>query len=312
MLSSIQILVPQADDVVDLAMRDGAIVRLRRHGTRGAVRFAISHGNGLAINTYAPFWLPLIEKFEIIVFDIRNHGENPLHQPALHSWDSFTEDFEQIFHGIQQHFGMAPTIGVFHSLSAIVALNQTMTYGPRWDALALFDPPIFPREGHPLQPIGLAFTKQMARLASIRRKMYDAPDILAAQLQRQRSFHRWTPGAHLLLARSTLRQTDEGSWILCNPPHLEANIYLTNTDPTIWPRMADLSVPTIIIGADPQCLDATPSAHACLAIHQELGIEYVSIPNTTHFLQIEEPTACGAALVDFLNRHHLLSHTSHK
>ena len=307
MSPSVQILVPPPSDVVDLTMRDGAIVRLRRHGNRGGVRLVISHGNGLATNAYAPFWIPLLDRFDIIAFDVRNHGENPLHRPALHLWESFTEDFEQIFHGIHQHFGGAPTIGAFHSLAAIVALNHTYAYGSRWDALILFDPPIYPREGHPLQPVELAYMKQMAFRASIRRNMYEAPERLAAQLQRPKSFRRWTPGAHLLLARSTLRQTDEGSWILCNPPNLEARIYLTNIDPTIWPRMADLSVPTAIIASDPHCSDATPSAHISLAIHNELGIEYVAIPDTTHFLQIEQPTACGTALIDFLGRHHLSS-----
>jgi pimeloyl-ACP methyl ester carboxylesterase len=300
MRTFLRIPLPQADDVADLTMRDGAVVRLRQHGRKGGVRLVVSHGNGLASNGYAPFWMPLTERFEVIAFDVRNHGENPLHDPALHTWESFLQDFEQIFQGMQEWLGPAPTIGAFHSLSAIIALNHTLTYGPRWDALALFDPPIYPRDGHPLQRVEHAYTQQMALRASKRPQMYESPELLASQLAMRPTFRRWVPGSHLLLARSTLRQTDQGTWILCNPRDLEANIYLTNVDATIWPRMANIPVPTILIAADPRIPDATPAAAICRAIHQELGIDYAAIPNTTHFLQIEQPAACREALIGFL------------
>jgi pimeloyl-ACP methyl ester carboxylesterase len=222
MRTFLRIPLPQADDVADLTMRDGAVVRLRQHGRKGGVRLVVSHGNGLASNGYAPFWMPLTERFEVIAFDVRNHGENPLHDPALHTWESFLQDFEQIFQGMQEWLGPAPTIGAFHSLSAIIALNHTLTYGPRWDALALFDPPIYPRDGHPLQRVEHAYTQQMALRASKRPQMYESPELLASQLAMRPTFRRWVPGSHLLLARSTLRQTDQGTWILCNPRDLEA------------------------------------------------------------------------------------------
>ena len=109
MRTILRIPLPQADDVADLTMRDGAVVRLRQHGRKGGVRLVVSHGNGLASNGYAPFWMPLTERFEVIAFDVRNHGENPLHDPALHTWESFLQDFEQIFQGMQEWLGPAPT-----------------------------------------------------------------------------------------------------------------------------------------------------------------------------------------------------------
>ena len=51
--------VPAPREAVDLVMRDGAVIRLRRYGQPGATRLVLSHGNGLAINAYLPFWLPL-------------------------------------------------------------------------------------------------------------------------------------------------------------------------------------------------------------------------------------------------------------
>ena len=84
----------------------------------------LSHGNGLAINAYAPFWLPLAERYDIVVFDMRNHGENPLHEQTAHNWETFYSDIEAIFQGITVQFGPATTIGAFHSLSSLAALSH--------------------------------------------------------------------------------------------------------------------------------------------------------------------------------------------
>ena len=37
----------------------------------------------------------------------------------------------------------------------------------------------------------------------------------------------------------------------------------------------------------------------------DLGIDYRPIKDTTHFLQVEEPAACVAAVEDFLKQHKL-------
>ena len=39
----------------ELAMDDGAMIRIRQHGNTGGVRLFISHGNGFAVNGYYPF-----------------------------------------------------------------------------------------------------------------------------------------------------------------------------------------------------------------------------------------------------------------
>jgi hypothetical protein len=81
--------VPPPAAAATLVMKDGALIRLRRYGRTGRTRLVLSHGNGLAINAYAPFWLPLAQDYDVVVFDMRNHGENPLHKLDGHTWDNF-------------------------------------------------------------------------------------------------------------------------------------------------------------------------------------------------------------------------------
>lgn len=283
-------------------MSDGAVIRLRQYGPPGSRRLALSHGNGLAINAYLPFWLPLADEFDLVVFDIRNHGENPLHDPAAHNWDHFARDMGEIFTGINAAFGDKPIIGIFHSLSAVAALLYAVNNGAPWTALALFDPPLYPPHGHLLQPLEQADMDDRARRTRRRPERYDAPEQFAEQLRRGPLFAGWVTGAHQLFAESTLKNDGAGGWVLRNPRDLEAHVYETNVDPTIWPRVREVACPMILIGGDPAHPFATPPAPSCKAIHDEYGVDYVMIPNTTHFLQIERPDACRRALKDFVAR----------
>ncbi len=296
-----ELTVPTPEATIDLRMSDGAPIRLRRYGN-GPVRLLLSHGNGLAINAYAPFWRPLIDDFELVLFDIRNHGENPLHDPQQHNWPRITQDIGEIFAGTQRHFGQKPTVGAFHSLSAVATLLNTMAGGPPWHALVLFDPPIFPPPGHPLQSAQLADMEELTRRAAGRPVAYQNPEQFAAQLRQRRTFSRWVPGAHLLFARSTLRPGPQGDWILRCPRELEARMFATNNDATLWAKLPSIAIPMILIGADADDSNAGPPARISRDIHDELGIEYAGIPHTTHFLQTEQPAACREALLGFLQR----------
>ena len=305
-------MLPPPVATAELVMKDGARIRLRRYGRPGGTRLVFSHGNGLAINAYAPFWLPLAQDYDVVVFDIRNHGENPLHHAQAHSWESFYSDFEYIFEGLRLHFGAARTVGVFHSLASVASLEHSIRKGKRWDALFLFDPPVMPSDGHPLQPLEQADMEYRAARALRRTDIYDAPHQLAAQFRRGDAFKRWLPEEADLVARHTLRETSDGRWMLCCPPQFEAHVFSTNTDATLFPRICEIDIPLMIVGGDPQSPHASPAASVAKAIHDEFKIEYAMVPDTTHFLQFEEPQTCRDLLIAFLARHGLDSRSVHK
>ncbi len=297
--------VPAPAAVVDLAMDDGAVIRLRRHGNPDGPRIALSHGNGLAIDAYLPFWSLLLDGYDVILFDIRNHGQNPRHDPDHHTdhhtWDWFARDMESIFDGIAAHFGDRQVIGAFHSLSSIAAIMHTLAKGPRWSPLVLFDPPLFPRPGHPLEGLEREHMREMGAIARRRPPRYDDPSVMAAQLRRRAMFQRWRPGSHDLFARTTLRPAADGDgWELACPRELEARIFETNIDPTLWPRLPEVPVPLKIIAADPELPGQQAPALLSAAVAEDQGIDYAMIPETTHFLQIEQPEAVLAALEAFL------------
>jgi pimeloyl-ACP methyl ester carboxylesterase len=292
---------PAPCDVHDLTMADGAVIRLRRHGNPDGPRLALSHGNGLATDAYLPFWSLLAPHYDLVLFDMRNHGRNPLHGADGHDWPHFVRDIGEIRAGIAAAFGAKATTGVFHSLSAIAATAALVERGTAWEALVLFDPPFAPRPGHPAAAAHAACMAEMAARARRRPERYRDPRLFAFQLMGSREFRLWVPGAHALLAEATLRPDPAaGDWLLACPRELEARVFASNLTETLWPRLAGCAVPLKLIGADPDLPGAKPTPAIVRDMAAELGLAYEAVPGTSHFLQIERPEACVAAMERFL------------
>jgi pimeloyl-ACP methyl ester carboxylesterase len=300
--------IPPPHAGVDAVMDDGAIIRLRRHGVASGPRVVLSHGNGLAIDGYLPFWGRLLDRYDVIVYDFRNHGQNPVHNPPNHHWSQFIRDDERLWHTIRERWGNKPMAGVFHSLSAVTAVMHTLEMGRRWDSLVLFDPPIHPRDGHPLQAIQRDHEAEIATRARRRTERYSDPDLLAQLFSRLPQFRLWLPEAHGLMARATLRRDEAaGDWVLACPRELEARVFESNRDATVWPRMVNLPVPCKLICGDPESEQRQPPALIGRAIGAETPCEYEAIPHTTHFLQIERPEECIRAMESFLRKHRFIN-----
>jgi pimeloyl-ACP methyl ester carboxylesterase len=288
--------------VFDLTMGDGAVVRARRYRRDGAARLFLSHGNGFAIDGYYPFWGELGERFELIVFDARNHGQNP---PAAsgrdgHTYAQMALDLQLILRAITETFGPRPSVGVFHSMTARAAMKQAIEVGFPWAALILFDPPNVPPPGHPTHRAMDVFERRLADWALGRPERFADPSELANQYAETRAHANWVPGAHELMARAVLRP-DGDQWVLSCPRELEASIYLQAMTLNLWPAASACGGPVKLIAADPEAPRAPAPAFANRALAEEGGYAYEAIPGTGHLLQIQRPDACRRAMLTFLD-----------
>jgi pimeloyl-ACP methyl ester carboxylesterase len=294
-------IVPPPHAAADLVMDDGAIVRIRRHGNSAGPRVVLSHGNGFAIDGYFPFWRLLLDDFEVVVFDQRDHGQNPRHDAAGHTYRQVARDARTIRAGIDAAFGAKPAAGVFHSLSAVANIHGAVLDGIAWDALVLVDPALLTPGGREREA-SHRFEHVLAKWARSRPARFDDPAALAAQYRASRAAALWLPEAADLMARAVTRLAAGGGFELSCPPAWEARIYEQNVDMATWPLLAKLRGPAMFLGADPTLPAATPAAAVVGLAAREAGLPHVVVPGTSHTLQIERPDRCVAAVRSFFKQ----------
>jgi pimeloyl-ACP methyl ester carboxylesterase len=293
--------VPTPSEAFDVALEDGASIRIRRHGNRGGMRLTVTHGNGFAADAYLPFWQLLTPSYDVLVFDFRNHGQNVPVEPSHHTYAQLARDLDRVLDAIDARLGKKTTVGIFHSMSARAAMKHAIEIGWRWDGLVLFDPPNVPPVGHPRYAAMEVFENKLTEWALGRRRRFAAVEELAADYLKSRATQGWVPGAHELMARSVLRKSPDGDgYTLVCAPENEAAIYAEALSLNLWPRASEFGGPVRLIGADPNLKGAPATAETNQALGLENGYDYAFVPGTGHLLQIEKPAECARLVEEFI------------
>ncbi|MGB7075649.1 MAG: alpha/beta hydrolase, partial [Xanthobacteraceae bacterium] len=290
----------------DVALDDGANIRVRRHGNAGGVRLLLTHGNGFAADAYYPYWRHLQQNFDLVLFDFRNHGQNVPVQPPHHTYAQLVRDLERVVQEVARRLGARPTAGLFHSMSGRTAMKHAIEVGWRWDALVLFDPPNVPPPDHAAYPAMAEFEKRLTAWARQRRRRFATIEELAEEYRQSRAAARWVDGAHELMARSVLRQSPDGDGyeLVCEPEN-EATIYAQAMTMDLWPRARDFGGPLKLVGCDPDMKGAPATGVANAALGRGGGYDYSCVAGAGHLLQIEKPQECVRLTLEFLARHGL-------
>jgi len=293
--------VPAPHETFEVALEDGARIKVRRHGRADGVRLFISHGNGFAIDAYLPYWQHFLADYDLIVFDFRNHGQNEPVTPANHTYAQLTRDLERVYQAVTARLGARKSAGIFHSMSGRTAMKHAIEIGFRWDALVLFDPPNVPPPGHPVYPAMEAFEARLTAFARDRRRHFATVEELAVEYAKSRAGQGWAAGVHELMARSVLRPNPDGDGfvLVCDPAN-EAGIYAEAMALNLWPKATDFRGPVKLIGADPDLKGGPPTGRANQALGTENGYDYSFVPGTGHLLQVEKPEDCARQTLAFL------------
>ena len=293
--------VPVPSATFDVALEDGARIRVRRHGNPDGARLLVTHGNGFAVDAYFPFWQHLISKYDVVAFDFRNHGQNVPVEPSNHNYAQLSRDLERVVQEVSFHLGKKKTAGIFHSMSGRTAMKHAIEIGWRWDALVLVDPPNVPPVSHPNYEPMRIFENRLTEWANNRRRRFASVEDLATEYLQSRATSRWVPGAHELMARSVLRKSPDGDgYALVCAPENEAAIYTEALILNLWPHAREFGGPVKLIGADPNLKGGPATAQANQALGIENGYNYGFIEGTGHLLQIEKPEECARVVRQFL------------
>ncbi len=289
--------VPEPLSTVDVRVDDGTVVELRRHGNPAGPRLVLSHGNGLAIDLYYPFWSRLTAQFDLIVYDLRNHGQNPAGPLPAHNLPALARDHDVVLEAIDRHYGTKPTMGVHHSIGAL-AMLLAPGRGAGLSAVILFDPPIR-KPGVQNDGYDDAFVR-LADAARRRRTSFATKEEFIERARSSPNFERAVPGVVELLADTTLREDPAGTgYVLSCPAPYEAQIIEYGR---IYATVVDLAAyqcPIKVIGADP----TLPFSYLpTFDLYEMVEVDYDFLPGATHFLQLEQPEECVALMLAFLDQ----------
>ena len=288
-------IVPMPTSVFEAPMADGALIKIRRHGNPGGPRILLSHGNGFAADMYYPYWSLLLDRFDLFVYDFRNHGWNPTSNLRAHNMSAFVEDCQSVLRVIGLNFGEKPVAGVFHSLGALAALLHEEEWSG-FSALVLFDPPVCPPGGKP-EDI-LAASEGLSAAARRRLEWFELRVDFANRLRESPAFRRLRPGVPDLFAETMLRPAASGSgYELCCPREYEAQAFEFAFGWSMQIDLTNISCPVKVVGADPT---GQFSFMPSMDLGALAGLDYDFLPETTHFLQLEEPEQRAALTIEFL------------
>ena len=285
--------IPDPVSVCEVCLHDDSITTVRRYGNPSGLRLVLSHGNGLAADLYYPFWSLLADDFDLMVYDLRNHGWNRVGLRQNHNIPILMHDHDLILQSIAHRYGDKPTVGVFHSVSALISL---LSFSRRFSALVLFDPPLCKPTANEAE-----FDAAAERLTASARKRehrFRTEEEFAELLAYMPDFTRVLPGVRELMASATLRRSPDGQgYELRCPREYEAQIieYIRSFSPLL--DLESLPCPTKVIGADPTLRGTYLPA---FDLSKMLTVDYDFLSESTHLLQLEQPAACAALLREYL------------
>ena len=286
--------IPDPISVCYAKLDDQTVVPVRRHGNPSGPRLVLSHANGFAIDLYYPFWSLLEGDFDLVVYDLRNHGWNTAGARSRHNIPVMIRDHDTVLESIGRHYGEKPTIGIFHSVSALITL---FSREPHLAARVLFDPPVCKPGKDQLEFDAAAMGH--AALTRNRAERFERREDFVEVLRYMPAFARVVPGVRELMARTTLREREDGQGFeLHCPREFEAQImdYVRSFSPLV--DFSELVGPTLVIGADPTVPYSFLPAYD---LSDLVAVDYDFIPESTHLLQLEHPEECVAAIRPFID-----------
>jgi pimeloyl-ACP methyl ester carboxylesterase len=255
----------------------------------------LSHGCGLSIDTYYPYWSLLQDRFDLFVYDLRSHGWNPPGNIRAQNIPTFVQDCESVLRAIGRDYDEKPVVGAFHSLSGLVAL----LHEEQWKGFAglmLFDVPILPPGGRPEDLVEMG--EDMSATARRRRYRFESKEEFAQRITRSPVYRNLPSPIVDLMADTTLRHSpDRTAYELCCPREYEAQVYEYLFGWAMRVNLQRVSCPVKVVGADPTApFTFMPS----MDLSELVDLDYDYLPDSTHFLQLEEPEKCVDFTVDFM------------
>lgn len=221
--------------------------------------------------------------------DQRGHGRSDKPDPP-YDWRVFGDDLVALLDAV----GVRGAIGVGHSLGGYAVTQAAATAPHLFEQLMLIDPVILPRDQY-------RGPRMDEHFAARRRNRWAGPDEMFERFKDRPPFNRWQPEVlHDYCQYGLLSAPDGNGYVLACPPAIEAAIYRYSTATDIYPAIAHVQTPTLIVrlgtrqpreGWDMEASPTAPDLHRFFARGYDLHL-----PQYTHFMPMESPEHTAALI----------------
>ena len=259
------------------------------------------HANGFCAGTYTPFVKHLYKKYHIFASDVRGHGDSIFPgTERIRNWEIFAADLRVIIEKAMT----PPVIGMGHSLGAVTTYIAAAKYPHLFSCIILLDPVIFPRQE--IQRIslnrkqGLGNDSPLAKGARMRKRTFESKQAALSRFAAgHKIFKTWSREFVEAYLECGLLVKDSKTAILRCDPELEAQIF-ESVPINVWDYADKIACPVLALRGEKSNTFVPEAARNLQDIIP--GAAVITVPDAGHFVPMEKPEECAAAIAEFIDR----------
>jgi pimeloyl-ACP methyl ester carboxylesterase len=267
---------------------DGVRIQIHHLGGTGAPLLCV-HATGFHGRVWEPFAPRLREFFSVVSLDQRGHGDSD--KPAEgYEWPKFGDDVLAVI----DELALERPAGIGHSAGAAALVFAETKRPGTFSRLVLMDPVT------PQPDIGEYMASNenpMSDQARRRRAIWDSTDEMVNRLRNGSPLAAWDESFLRAYVTYGTSPREDGKVELKCPPDVEAQIYQMGGRHDGWDRMADLTLPTLLLTGDDSPMWFAERTDEAAARLQQGRSERV---RGGHFFPMENPDETLDRVLGFL------------
>ena len=259
----------------------------------------LSHANGFCGALYAPIAEQLRDRYRVLAFDSRGHGDSSVPEPAgagAYEWSEFALDWGAVARCLCDRVGSSRVeLGVGHSFGGTSLLRAAATEPDLFRRLVVIDPVILPPPPERAGSYQGGGRHPMAVTAERRTAVFPSREAARQSWSRRAVFEDWADGVLELYLEHGFRDRRDGAVELKCSPSVEAAVYQTGPREDLFEVLPDLRNPTVWLHA---AKGNFPVALAERAAALSAAIEMRSLCRG-HLMAMTHPLEVAGILLDW-------------
>jgi pimeloyl-ACP methyl ester carboxylesterase len=256
----------------------------------------LAHANGFPPGTYRRLAAALAQDHQLVALPARPlwPGSRPT---DVADWRPMAGDLVEAL----QASGLAPLIGVGHSLGGVLTLWAAIDRPELFHCVILVDPVLLPPHWlwsvRLMRRLGIENRLPFVQTALRRRRGWPGLQACFDHLRGKQLFARWPDAVLWDYVNSVTQPEPAGGISLRYTPEWEAHIFAT-VPTAIWKDVPRLSVPALFIrGEQSNTFLSTAAARVARLLP---AAQHTEVPGTGHLLPMEKPTEVAALIRAFI------------